>query len=108
MPFSHFSRVHKGITWTEVKMDQRLQIQNKCKRIKYTEVVCLSVNEGEFNNLCSDLSRMLPCYMTYGRYSITDCNGIWNCIVIQKVKSEDKIIIYTAGEVYPLYAGVSE
>lgn len=39
--FSFFKR-HKGITWTELKMDQRLQIQNKCQRIKYTEPVSLS------------------------------------------------------------------
>lgn len=108
MPFSHFSKIHKGITWAEVKQNQRLQIQNKCKKIKFAEVTSVPIDEIEFNKLCSDLSIMLPCYITHGRYSITDCNGIWNCIVIKKIKSSDKIIIYTAGEIYPLYVGVSE
>jgi hypothetical protein len=108
MPFCHFSRVYKGTSWTDLKGNEQLQLFRNCKKLEYTELVSVVVDQEEFEQICNDVSIVRSCYQKYTHQSIADLEGKWKCIVIRSQHSKRKIILYTAGRIYPLYAAVSE
>lgn len=108
MPFCHFSRVYKGTSWMDLKANKQLQLSNKCKMIEFIELVAITVGPEEFNLLCTDLSSARSCYEKYSHQSISTLDGKWKCIVIKNQFGNQKIILYTAGRIYPLYAAVCE
>jgi len=108
MPFCHFSRVYKGTSWADLKANKRLQIARNCKELEYYELITVTVDQAEFDQICNDVSCTRPCYQKYAYQSLPTSDGKWNCIVIKNRQSEQKIILYTAGRMYPLYAAVCE
>lgn len=108
MPFCHFSRVFDGTTWSDLKVNTKLQTSNKCKKLEYVELVLVAVEQYEFDIMCNDLSKSRDCYQKYADKSVAGLDGKWKCIVIENIQSKKKIIIYTAGRKYPLYAAISE
>ena len=108
MPFGHFSRVYKGTSWADLKANEQLQISRKCKKLEYTELISIVVDQEEFNLICSDMSNARNCYQKYTHQSITALNGKWKCIIIKNKHSMQRIILYTAGRTYPLYASICE
>lgn len=107
MPFCHFSRVFDGITIEDVNENNKRQIARKCKKIEYTEICRITVEPNEFDLLCRDISKPRCFYEKYAHQSYANSNGKWNCIVIKCDSSKQKIILYTAGYIYPLYVGIS-
>ena len=108
MPFCHFSRVYKGTSWSELKVSRQLQIFRKCKELEYSELATIVVDQAEFDIICNDVSCARDCYQKYAHQSIATLDGKWKCIIIKNQHSKQKIILYTAGRIYPLYAAVCE
>lgn len=60
------------------------------------------------------LSRTKPrkltrsCYQKYAHQSTSSSDGKWKCIIIKSHNNKQKIILFTAGRIYPLYAAFSE
>lgn len=108
MPFCHFSRVFVGTTLADLKANNERQASQNCKKIEYIELAFINVEQPEFDLLCRDISKPQRCYQKYAHESHTDSNGRWNCIVIKCIPNKQKIVLYTAGHTYPLYAGIYE
>lgn len=108
MPFCYFSRVYKGTSWLELKANRQLQISRKCKKIEYLDLVTIAVEQVEFDLICNDVSLARNCYQKYARQSIATLDGKWKCIIIKNQYRKEKIILYTAGRMYPLYAAACE
>ena len=51
MPFCHFSRVYKGTSWTDLKGNEQLQLFRNCKKLEYTELVSVVVDQEEFEQI---------------------------------------------------------
>lgn len=108
VPFCHFSRVFVGTTLWDLKANNEKQVSQNCKKIEYMELACISLDQTEFDLLCRDISKPQHCYQKYVLESCADSSGRWNCIVIKCIPSKQKIVLYTAGHTYPLYAGIYE
>lgn len=108
MPFCHFSRAYKGTSWADLKSNEQLQITRGCKKMEYLELISIVVNQNEFNTICNDVSKARNCYQKYAHQSIATLDGKWRCIIIKNRHSKQKIVLYTAGRIYPLYAAVCE
>lgn len=108
MPFCYFSRVHKGTSWTDLKANEQLQVIRDCKKIEYLELISIVVDQEEFDLICNDVSNARSCYQKYSHQSIATLDGKWKCITIKNRYRKQKIVLYTAGRIYPLYAAVCE
>lgn len=108
MPFCHFSRVYKGTSWADLKANKELQKLNNCRELEYSELITVTVNQAEFDEICNDVSCSRSCYQKYAKESLATFEGKWNCIVIKNRENKQKIILYTAGRMYPLYAAICE
>lgn len=85
-----------------------MQILNKSKKIKYLEIATLEISQFEFDKICKDISIPNSCYLKYARQSVAKTDGIWRCIILRNEQDARKIILYTAGRTYPLYAAIAE
>lgn len=108
MPFCHFSKIFTGTTLADLKTNNELQTAQNCRRIEYIELVSINIEQPEFDLLCRDISKPQCCYQKYVFDSRADSSGRWNCIVIKCKPNKQKIILYTAGHTYPLYAAIDE
>lgn len=108
MPFCHFSKVYEGASWSDLKLNMQLQISRKCKMMEYLELATIAVDSIEFNQICSDVSCTRDYYQKYAHQSIATPDGKWKCLIIQKQNCSQKIILYMAGCIYPLYAAALE
>ena len=108
MPFRHFSRVYKGTALADLKAKEQLRISGKCKEVEYTELISIVVDQEEFDQLCNDISSARSCYQNYAHQSTATLDGKWKCIIIKNQHNEQRIILYTAGRMFPLYAAFSE
>ena len=108
MPFCHFSKIFAGTTWEDIKVNNKLQSSKNCKMIEYKELAIISVEQSVFNLICMDISKPQYCYQKYCHESCADSTGKWNCIIIECIQTKQKIIMYTAGQTYPLYAAICE
>lgn len=108
MPSCHFSKVNKNISWSKIKANTLLQITNNCKKIEYLELTAIVISKLEFDTICKDISIPNLCYQKFAFQSIAGVDGIWRCIILQNTQDTRKIILYTAGRIYPLYAAIEE
>ena len=108
MPYCHFSRVFVGTTLWDLKANNEKQVSQNRKKIEYMELTCINLQQSEFDILCRDISKPQHCYQKYALESRANSSGKWNCIVIKCTLSKQKIVLYTAGHTYPLYAGIYE
>lgn len=106
MPFNHFSKVSVETSWSHLVHIKQQQIKNKSKMLEYVELVTLLVKHDEFINICNDIIAPSACYWKYTANSVTTSDGKWRCIVIEDEQSNRKLILYTGGRKYPLYAAI--
>lgn len=108
MSYSHFVKVKAGTNLQEIKAKQAEQISNNCKKVEYKDLVHLRLKEDDFRYVGINLYDSTAYYMDYAKYSIADIDGRWWCIVLQNIVSQEKLIIYTGGRLFPLYAAYEE
>lgn len=108
MPFCHFSKISKSISWSKIKANTLLQIKNNCKKIEYLKLTDVAISKPEFDTICKDISIPSLCYQKFAHQSVAGTDGIWRCIILQNTQDTRKIILYTAGRIYPLYAAITK
>lgn len=108
MPFNHFSKISDGSSWSDLICTKKIQIEKSSKMLEYVELVTISVMHGEFNRICDDIASPNICYRKYTADSVATLDGKWKCITIRDEQSNRKLILYTSGRKYPLYAAVCE
>ena len=108
MPFCHFSKICKSISGSKIKANTLLQITNNCKKIEYLKLIDIVISKPEFDAICKDISIPSLCYQKFAPQSVAGADGIWRCIILQNMQDTRKLILYTAGRIYPLYAAIEE
>lgn len=104
MPTAYFSRVLNNTTWDNLLVVSQIQQARNCKPMFYNTLAEISINSSDFDRLGESLTNPNQCYLRYTSQSIADRDGIWNCIVVKSRTDNRKIVLYTAGRTYPLYA----
>lgn len=108
MPFNHFYKVSDGTSWSDLICTKQIQIEKRSKMLEYVELATISVMHDEFNKICDDIASPNICYRKYTADSVATLDGKWKCITIREEQSNRKLILYTGGRTYPLYAAVCE
>lgn len=103
MPDAYFIKVNGNVTWDQLLENTRTQIEKKNKALPYRTLIEISIDEIQFMNMFKNITTFNPVYLAYTSASISDSNGIWNCIVIKCASLNRGIVIYTAGRSFPLY-----
>ena len=108
MLYCRFFKVNQDTNWDTLSKCSRIHEQNMRKTLPYKILDTLVVPQSEFNNICDKIYLSHLAYKELASKSVAGLDGIWSCIVLCGDKDSRKLIIYTAGQIYPLYAGIKE
>lgn len=108
MPFGYFSKINKGTSWQNLKVNDQTQSVNNRKKIEFIIIASIVVPKKEFDVVGSDISVSHACYQNFTRFSVANTFGLWQCIELRNNQDFRKLILYTAGRTYPLYAAIWE
>lgn len=70
MPFCHFSKISKSISWSKIKANTLLQIANNCKKIEYLKLTDIVISKLEFDTICKDISIPNLCCQNFTLQSV--------------------------------------
>jgi hypothetical protein len=106
MPVAHFSRVVDDTCLQNLLVASQTQNERKCKPLHYETLIDLSLSISDFESIAVAIARPHPCYLPYAFRSVADNHGIWRCILVRNQLDDRKIVLYTAGRTFPLYAAL--
>ena len=106
MQKTHFSRIYDNTTWQDLQNTVKQQQLNGCTPIPYNILVEIPISTEEFDFFCNSLIKASKYFKRYATQSVIDSQGIWNCIVLKCATDSRNLILYTAGNHYPLYASI--
>ncbi len=106
MKKAHFSRIYDNTTWQDLQNTVKRQLLNGCTPIPYNILAEIPISAEEFNYLCNSLLKANKYVKRYSSDSVIDSQGIWNCIVLKCITDSRNLVLYTAGNHYPLYASI--
>lgn len=108
MNTAYFAKVSKSMSWSELKEKIIEQKRNQAKPLPFIIAVKIGVSSIDFDNLSLSIQKPNIQYAPYATVSIATLQGVWNCIFIKCIEDSRNILIYTAGNLYPLYASILE
>ena len=108
MFYCRFFKVNRDTNWAVLKNQSHLHELNVKKMLPYKILTSIVLPQDEFDVLCENIHLPHLAYKKFAIRSVADLNGIWNCIVLRGKNKNGELIIYTAGQMYPLYAGIGE
>ncbi len=108
MPCCRFFKVNQRTNWASLSESSQLHALNMRKELKYKVLTTIIVSHNQFDSICEKVYLPNPIYKEFAPMSVANLDGIWNCIVICEQNKSRKLIIYTAGQMYPLYVGIGK
>lgn len=106
MNSAYFVKVSKSMSWNELKEKINKQKNNRIKPLPFIITAIINVSSTDFDDLSLFLQKPSMQYASYAALSVATLQGIWNCILIKCNDDSRNILIYTAGNIYPLYASI--
>lgn len=106
MNIAYFSKVSHSMSWNNLKAKIIEQKKNGVKPLPYIVVAEIFVSSSDFDNLSISLSKPNILYAPYAALSVASLQGVWNCILIKCIDNSRNVLIYTSGNIYPLYASI--
>ena len=106
MNTAYFAKVSDSMSWNELKEKIIIQKKNKVKPLPFIIVAKVNISSTDFDNLSLSIKKPNIQYAPYVTLSISTLQGVWNCILIKCIDDSRNILIYTAGNIYPLYASI--
>jgi hypothetical protein len=106
MPKAYFIKINNDTTWANIVNAIKVQIANSRKQLEYNSIIELSIDKSDFDSLATSICKPHTLYSKWCSASLANDNGIWNCITISCKHDKRKMVIYTAGRTFPLYASV--
>lgn len=106
MQRAHFSRIFPDTTWSTLNKIVKQQRLNTCKPLPYLVLSEITISSKTFEELSQSLITPHKCYSNLTKLSVSNSYGIWNCILISCANDTKNILIYTAGNIYPLYGSI--
>lgn len=106
MNTAYFAKVSNSMSWNKLKA-KIIELKNsKATPLPFIIVAKVNVSFIEFDNISLSISKPNIHYAPYTTLSVATLQGIWNCILINCIDDSRNILIYTAGNLYPLYASI--
>lgn len=106
MDTAYFSKITGTMSWNSLNKRISKQIYTQNKALPYKIIIQLSITSKDFNEISKSLKIPHKCYLSYSHLSIPDSSGIWNCILIKSISDSRNLLLYTGGNIYPLYASI--
>lgn len=106
MKTAYFVKVSKSMSWNDLTQAICEQKKNKAKPLPFTLATTVNITVTDFNAICQSLQKPNTHYVAYTPLSVATSKGIWKCILINCIGDSRNILIYTAGNIYPLYASI--
>lgn len=107
MNTAYFAKVSESMSWNELKEKIIEQKRNQAKPLPFLIVAIINLSSIDFDNL-SYIQNLNIQYAPYATLSIATLQGVWNCILIKCIHDSRNVLIFTAGNLYPLYASILE
>ena len=105
MNTAYFAKVSKSMSWDELKEKIIEQKRNHAKPLPFAVLTIITLSSIDFDNL-SSIQNLNRQYAPYATLSTATLQGIWNCILIKCINDSRNVLIFTAGNLYPLYASI--
>lgn len=102
--FCHFSKVNETTTLADLLKAGKEHKKRGLKEVPYRIIGTIKPSKSEFVARTKKISSPIVGCEELSKNSTTDSDGVLNCIEIINPDLKIKIIVYTAGEFYPLYA----
>lgn len=106
MNTAYFSKISKKTSWNMLEDSILLQQKRNCKPLPFTIIAYIDITATEFDELSQNILKKNEYYSQYTSLSIASLHGIWQCIFIQCIHDSRNLLLYTAGNKYPLYASI--
>lgn len=106
MKKTYFAKVTDSMTWDTLKEKIEEQKRNKSKRLPYSVIAKINVTSKDFDELSLSIGKPNSLYYQYHEKSTATEMGVWNCILITCKDDPRNILIFTSGNIYPLYASI--
>ncbi|MCH5263428.1 MAG: hypothetical protein J1F42_10975 [Lachnospiraceae bacterium] len=106
MNTAYFAKVSDSMSWNELKEKIIEQKRNKAKPLPFIIVAKVNISSIDFDNLSMSIKKSNIQYAPYATLSVAALQGVWNCILIKCIDDSRNVLIYTAGNIYPLYASI--
>lgn len=106
MSKAYFSKVSNTMSWNELKSNISEQKKHGLKPLPYEILTEILISPSDFDKLSICLSKSNLLYKPYATLSVATSQGIWPCILIKCFDNSKNILVYTAGNIYPLYASI--
>lgn len=110
MSKTYFAKVSQTMSWDELKLNISKQKENDRTPLPYEILTEIFISTSDFEKLSVCLSKtsllVSSLYRSYAVRSVADSQGIWPCILIRCADHSKNILVYTAGNLYPLYASI--
>ncbi|WP_027643882.1 hypothetical protein [Enterocloster clostridioformis] len=106
MKKTYFAKVSDSMSWDVLKEKIEEQKRNNAQPLTFAIVAKVNVSSIDFDKLSLSIGKANALYAPYTTLSIATSDGIWNCILIRCSNDSRNILVYTAGNVCPLYASI--
>lgn len=103
---AYFSKVSDTLSWNILKAN--IAQQKKCglKPLPYELLAEIQISSLYFEELSTSISKPNLLYKPYAALSVANSQGIWACLLIKCFDNSKNVLLYTAGNIYPLYASI--
>lgn len=106
MNTAYFVKVSSILSWSNLKDTINTLESSHIQPLPYKIAAELCISSTEFEKLLHSMPNPNILYTPFASLSIATSNGIWNCILIKCIDDYRNILIYTAGNMYPLYISI--
>lgn len=106
MEKTYFVKVSDSMSWGVLKEKIAEQKRNRAQPLPFAIIAQVNVSPKDFDKLSLSVGRTNTLYSSYTTLSIATSDGVWNCILIRCCNDSRNILIYTSGNIYPLYASI--
>lgn len=106
METAYFVKVTDSMSWNQLNEKIEKLKRKGIKPLRFITVAKIVVSSKDFDNLAISIKKYNTLYAPYTHLSVPTNHGIWNCILLMCFGESRNILIYTAGNLYPLYASI--
>lgn len=106
MNTAYFAKISTPMSWKELRDKIINQKRNKSTPLPFIIAAKVNIPSIDFDNLSMSIQKPNILYAPYATLSVATLQGIWNCILIKCIDDSRNVLIYTAGNIYPLYASI--
>lgn len=104
MQKAYFFRDIKDIY--ELQIRTHNAIENRATPIPYNVHSIIELSNDDFKSFSSQFLREHLIFSSYKENMVSDKMGVWNCVVVKNIETNEKVAVYYGGFQYPRFVGI--